>query len=218
MLLQKLKRLFKSNKSFPGSADYWEQRYQAGGNSGGGSYNRLAEFKAEVLNAFLKQHPIKMAMEFGCGDGNQLTLLHYPNYIGLDVSKTVIGQCIARFKADQTKSFFLYDSFAFLDRARIFQADLTLSLDVLFHLVEDEVFEAYMRHLFAASTKYVIIYATNQDQTRYFHVKHRSFTNWVAQHQPAWKLIEQTPNRFPHDPKDPVNTSDAGFFVFQKQG
>ena len=37
-------------KPFPGSEKYWEKRYIAGGNSGAGSYGKLAEFKAEVLN------------------------------------------------------------------------------------------------------------------------------------------------------------------------
>jgi hypothetical protein len=37
---------------FPDSATYWEQRYARGWNSGVGSYGRLAEFKAQVLNNF----------------------------------------------------------------------------------------------------------------------------------------------------------------------
>ena len=37
------------------------QRYKKGGNSGAGSYNHLAEFKAEVLNQFVKE---KMLMIF----------------------------------------------------------------------------------------------------------------------------------------------------------
>ncbi|MGB6192692.1 MAG: hypothetical protein WBF42_09515, partial [Terracidiphilus sp.] len=40
------------------SAEYWEQRYKAGGNSGVGSYSRLAEFKAEFLNRFVEEHQI----------------------------------------------------------------------------------------------------------------------------------------------------------------
>ena len=34
---------------FPGSAEYWENRYAYGGSSGQGSYGRLAKFKAEVV-------------------------------------------------------------------------------------------------------------------------------------------------------------------------
>ncbi|WP_125185483.1 hypothetical protein [Botryobacter ruber] len=39
----------------PWSSDYWEKRYSSGGTSGSGSYNRLAEFKADVLKSFIKR-------------------------------------------------------------------------------------------------------------------------------------------------------------------
>ena len=38
------------SRRFPGSTDYWVERYQKGGNSGPGSYSELAKFKARVLN------------------------------------------------------------------------------------------------------------------------------------------------------------------------
>lgn len=38
------------NWSFPSSKEYWEQRYAGGGTSGAGSYGKLAEFKAEIIN------------------------------------------------------------------------------------------------------------------------------------------------------------------------
>jgi hypothetical protein len=43
-------------KPFQGSESYWKTRYEAGGNSGDGSYNHLAEFKAEILNAFVSEN------------------------------------------------------------------------------------------------------------------------------------------------------------------
>jgi len=33
--------------------NYWENRYKNNGNSGAGSYGRLAEFKAEIINKFI---------------------------------------------------------------------------------------------------------------------------------------------------------------------
>ena len=87
-------------------------------------------------------------MEFGCGDGHQLALADYPCYIGLDVSAAAIRLCKDRFSDDRTKSFFLYDGECFVDRVGLFSADLGISLDVVYHLVEDAVFDAYMRHLF----------------------------------------------------------------------
>src|ERR1700709_2154006 len=79
--------------AFTTSGQYWDARYKTGGNSGAGSYNDLAKFKAEVLNDFVKQHQVRTVMEFGSGDGAQLALAEYPHYIGLDVSPAAIARC-----------------------------------------------------------------------------------------------------------------------------
>ena len=41
-----MEKLNASKKPFQNSDDYWKNRYDDGGNSGGGSYGILAEFKA----------------------------------------------------------------------------------------------------------------------------------------------------------------------------
>ena len=61
-----------NHNKFPGSRDYWEQRYSSGSNSGDGSRGKLAEFKAEIINSLVKDKKIESVIEFGCGDGNQL--------------------------------------------------------------------------------------------------------------------------------------------------
>jgi SAM-dependent methyltransferase len=78
---------------FPGSKKYWDNRYCQGGHSGAGSYGQLAEFKADVLNKFVLENDIQSVIEFGCGDGNQLSLAKYPHYIGIDVSPKAIEIC-----------------------------------------------------------------------------------------------------------------------------
>ncbi|HFK5799472.1 TPA: hypothetical protein ACG0L7_003353 [Enterobacter hormaechei subsp. oharae] len=55
---------------FRHSAQYWDDRYRLAGNSGAGSYGRLADFKANVLNDFVAREKIGSVAEFGCGDGN----------------------------------------------------------------------------------------------------------------------------------------------------
>ncbi len=50
--MQSITRFFKKNRSFDSSA-YWEERYIQGRNSGNGSYGRLAEFKAKIINDFV---------------------------------------------------------------------------------------------------------------------------------------------------------------------
>lgn len=181
--------LLRQRVQFSGSAKFWEHTYARGGTSGSGSYGVLADGKAEFLNSFVHDHEVHSVIEFGCGDGNQLSLADYGCYIGLDVSPAAIRLCQSRFANDPAKSFFLYDGTCFIDRAGLFTADLALSLDVIYHLIEDEVFETYMTHLFRASKRYVIVYATNgpaHDPAP--HVKHRCFSSWVDKNCSEWRL------------------------------
>lgn len=192
------------------SATYWEQRYRAGGHSGAGSYGRLAGFKAAFLNAFVRDNRIGGAIEFGCGDGNQLALLDVPDYLGLDVAPSAIAACRARFAGQPGRSFRLMH-----DRESLAAAELTLSLDVVYHLVEDEVFAAYMQDLFDHAWRYVIIYASDVEQSwPSRHVRHRRFTRHVAEHFPEWRLSATVPNLYPYDPQRPEETSFAAFHVY----
>jgi len=202
---------------FRASTDYWEQRYATGGNSGRGSYGPFAEFKAAVLNQFVREHGVRSVIEFGCGDGAQLSLAAYPSYIGLDVSPTALHHCQQRFGSDASKSFFLYHSDCFLDRHGLFHAELALSLDVIYHLVEDDVFEAYMGHLFSAASRFVIIYSSDSPMpSADVHVRHRPFSEWVAARAPDWRLMQHVPNRFQYTGDDRTG-SPADFFVFGRR-
>jgi SAM-dependent methyltransferase len=186
--------LLRQRMRFRGSAQYWERNYARGGTSGAGSYLAAAEAKAAFLNDFVRTHAVTSIIEFGCGDGNQLSLADYPAYIGLDVSRSAIELCQRRFAGDPAKSFFLYDGTCFTDRAGLFAADLAISLDVIYHLTEDAVFKAYMTHLFAAGTRFAIVYATNQEIPGTApHVRHRHFTRWVEANAQHWRLLEVTP-------------------------
>jgi|SRR5690554_3147993 len=201
---------FKPPKPFSGSQDYWIVRYDNNGNSGDGSYNQLAEFKAETLNAFVVGNRIESVIEFGCGDGNQLRFSDYPMYLGFDVSINAIDRCLELFLHDKTKTFKLMDDYNHE------KAELTLSLDVIYHLVEDEVFEDYMNKLFDSSTKYVVIYSSNHENNSTdtaAHVRHRNFTRWVTEHQAAWELLKHIPNRHPFD-GDNKTGSFADFYVY----
>ena len=202
--------LLRQRAAFRGSARYWERNYARGGTSGAGSYDALALGKAVFLNEFVRTRAVGSVIEFGCGDGNQLSLADYPAYIGLDVSRTAIQWCQQRFAADLAKSFFLYDGTCFTDRARIFTADLAISLDVIYHLTEDAVFETYLTHLFAAGARYVIIYSTDREiPSTAPHVRHRQFSRWVEAHVLGWRLLEVTPGPNP-------GPGRANFFTYER--
>ena len=205
-----------SRYRFEDSSTYWEDRYKRKGNSGAGSYGRLAIFKAEILNAYVADNNIHTVIEYGSGDGHQLTLAEYPEYLGFDVSHTAIDICRGLFANTLTKTFAHYDDY------NAEKADLTLSLDVIYHLVEDSVYEHYMARLFDSAKDHVIVYSSNstdKDALKGYgseHVRHRCFTDWVSKKRPDWTLVQKVSNPYPYSKNDHDNTSLADFFIFRK--
>lgn len=203
--------------AFQHSAQYWDDRYRLEGNSGAGSYGCLADFKAGVLNQFVEKESITSVMEFGCGDGNQLSLARYPRYTGFDVSAHALERCQSRFASDPTKDF--HPVSAWNGQT----AELALSLDVIYHLIEDEVFTRYMTTLFSAAERFVIIYASNNEELNALlgghvkHVRHRKFTDWIVKNMAAeWVLEDWVPNQYPFDIRNQENTSFADFYIFRR--
>jgi SAM-dependent methyltransferase len=189
------------------SGAYWERRYGAGGHSGAGSCGRLAAFKAGVINGFVADNAIANVLDLGCGDGRLLSLLRVPDYVGVDVSTTALARCAAQFPQHR------FLPFGGLDAS--IRADLVLSVDVIFHLVEDAVFVSYMHALFGHAKRFVLVYSSNTDSDWSSpHVRHRRFTDYVTDCRPEWRLIAHLPNRYPFDPERPDETSFADFFVY----
>jgi SAM-dependent methyltransferase len=192
------------------SADYWRRRYRAGLDSGAGSYGELAQFKASVLNEFVRENAVQSVIEFGCGDGNQLSLAQYPCYLGLDVSLEAIDLCRARFARDPDKAFLFYDPVRTVNLERFSSADLTLSLDVIYHLLEDDVYDRYLQMLFACSRKFVIIYSSNNTAPNVaWHVRNRAFVQDVANRFDEFSLTRVIEN--PHR-----SLTQADFNVFER--
>ncbi len=214
ILLKFLKRLkIKINRIlfWSGSKNYWENRYHAGGNSGNGSYGQLAIFKAEIINDYIRKKGINSVIEWGCGDGNQLSLAEYPCYIGVDVSETAIEICKDKYRFDKTKTFLCNHG----EKIEI-SCDLALSLDVIYHLVEDDIYDNYMINLFSSSTKYVCIYSCNYDSDMDTHVKCRKFSDWIEKNQTDWRLDKIVKNKYPYDKYDKSNTSWSDFYFYTK--
>ncbi len=178
---------------FTGSQDYWQHRYRLGGDSGEGSYGEPAEYKAAILNRFVKDHQVSSVVEFGCGDGHQLSLATYPEYLGLDVSIEAIERCRARFEG--VPGF----RFLHLDEYSGEKADLALSLDVIFHLVEDHVYETHLRMLFGATTRYAILYTTSTKRRvrSLGHVRHRDIVADVEERFTDFERMTDVESTFP---------------------
>ena len=192
------------------SANYWRERYLNNGNSGAGSYGRLAQFKADVINSFVKENNVKSVIEYGFGDGNQLSLFNFEQYLGFDVSDKVVDICRQKFKN--------YPDYVFknLKEYKGDKAELVLSLDVVYHLIEDEIFDSYMKRLFASADKFVIIYSSNKNEKHCTHVKHRKFTDWIDANVSHWKLLKFIPNKYTYDANNQKETSFADFYIYSR--
>jgi SAM-dependent methyltransferase len=209
-VVRRIVRAWRRRRFQPG--EYWEQRYAAGGDSGTGSAGDLAEYKASVLNAFVQEHGVRTVLELGCGDGNQLAHYRFPDYLGLDVSPTAVELCRRRYRDDPTKRFLVYDE-AFRLRSDVPTVDLTLSIDVVYHLVDDRILQAHLDDLFRLSHRHVVIYSTNFDRRHAVpHQVDRNVTGIIERTIPAFELAEVIEN--PH--KGERTMSD--FFVYRRIG
>ena len=210
-IIEIAKRMLRITPKFEGSSAYWNRRYANGGNSGAGSYGALAEFKASTLNQFVAIESAESIIEFGCGDGNQLTLAEYPSYLGVDVSELAVANCRDKFSKDNTKNFVTKQQY------RGEKADIAMSLDVIYHLVENDVFHEYMTTLFDSAVKWVIVYSSNfdgDDEAMAEHVRHRKFTDWVDENRPGWSLSNIVKNKFPFT-GDYRTGSHADFYFYE---
>lgn len=204
-------RVIAPRETFTDSANYWRERYKSGGTSGEGSSGVLAHYKAQFLNDFVTRYRIRSVIEFGCGDGTQLRLARYPQYHGFDISPDAIDRCRSQFGDDPSKEFSLVSEYGGQ------QADLSLSLDVIYHLVEDDAYLQYMDVLFRSALRFVIIYSSNtnaQFDHQPKHVRHREFTDY-AEDLPEWSLLYHEPNPYPYRGDD-TRGSFADFYVFQR--
>jgi hypothetical protein len=105
----------------------------------------------------------------------------------------VVKQCHKLFQHDPSKRFLVSD----ISCAHFERGDLALSLDVIYHLVEDDIYEQYMRSLFEAADHFVIIYSDNEDSPgEASHLRHRRFTDWIESNKPDWQTVEHIPRSY----------------------
>ncbi|MDP9837767.1 glycosyltransferase involved in cell wall biosynthesis [Neorhizobium huautlense] len=191
---------------------YWEERYRQGGNSGAGSYNAVARYKALVINFLVRQRDLVDIVELGSGDGNQLRYFEFKNYTGFDVSETVIDKTRQMYAANPNFEFIWTKSPSLDWEIHEDNYDCALSLDVLYHLIDDTVFTEYLDRLFSLSSRYVVIYASNfdaDDRNGAKHVRHRKFTDFIERRYPQWTLkkVIENPLKF-------IERTEADFFIY----
>jgi SAM-dependent methyltransferase len=183
------------------AASYWDHRYRKGRTSGAGSEGSAAAAKAAYVNALIARESIRSVVDWGCGDGTVLDLLHPGiEYVGLDVSPHVIQ----RHRRERLSR----GHFLLLRRGAhpIVLGELGLSLDVVFHLVDDRDYEEHLANLFGAASRFVLVHSADYDgghTTR--HVRWRHWTGDVRLRFPQWHLREH-----PEDPQI------IGFYLYER--
>lgn len=189
------------------SKEYWENRYRKGGNSGAGSYGLLSEYKADFVNVFIRANKIESLLEYGCGDGNNLSMIECKNVTGIDVSNTAVNMCINKMPE---REFYNVSDFDFSRRF-----DLVTSLDVVYHLVEDDVYNEYMNNLCALSNEWLIIYSPNDDNDNYSkHVKTREFTKHESLKD--FELIDIIENKYPMEEYGVIEGSFSTWYIYKR--
>lgn len=177
-------------------ASYWDCRYREGRDSGEGSRGAVGRAKAARVNQEIAVADITSLADWGCGDGQVLRhLTPHVNYIGIDVSPTIISRLGLEFPDRE---------FIVADEVDDIEAELSLSMDVLFHFPEDDDYLAYLDKVFSSATRMVLIYSTNYDGgLTARHVRRRHFTSDVEREHPRWRLVSR------HE--DPA---EAGFYTY----
>jgi SAM-dependent methyltransferase len=175
-------------KAFSTSRTYWLKRYAFGGNSGSGSRGSSAVYKAGFVNGFVAAHGIASVGDLGCGDGAVAELITAPQYTGYDISARALALAAER-QAGEGKQFALLGG-------GIKGADLMLSMDVVYHLIEDKVFDRHLTVLAAHAGRFVLIYGTDHEAAGSApHVRHRRVSErFLALNAGGWELLCRQPN------------------------
>ena len=177
-----LRRLVSRHGQDDFSSRYWQARYRWGGNSGKGSRGETAARKAEFVSTFCRQHDVSSLVELGSGDGVCASQIKIAKYLGLDLSQDAVLR--ARRRVSSLSHRFLTitgdSSEDIVAKVRSCHGGnpplVSLSMDVILHLVEDSVFEAYLKTLFAISARYIVVFSSDADGPDEIHVRHRAYS------------------------------------------
>jgi len=95
---------------------------------------------------------------------------------------------------------------------------MSISMDVIFHLLEDQIFYEYMEDLFLLAERYVVIYNSNHEEyTKWSEYRHRNFISYIQEKISGWELYQYIPNRYPYKIGEEETTSASDFYIFKKK-
>lgn len=181
--------------------DYWNRRYRKGGTSGAGSQGEEVEAKARHINEFIVKEGITSVVDWGCGDGELLRRLNLEGvtYTGVDLSAETIARVVPRYPRL---------NFVRMDTREgpsiSIGAELSLSIDTIFHLPDDVAYRRYLAYLFGSATRYVLIHSPNRDEDKHgHHLRYRRFTQDIR--FAPWSIQDA-----------PRSDDKPGFYLYRK--
>jgi SAM-dependent methyltransferase len=189
--------------------EYWDGRYQQGWTPVPEKVP-LQEYKATYINNFIAFRRLKSVLDLGCGEGTQSHLMVCDRYIGADVSPTAIKK--AR-KANLDKEFLVLPT-------DLPSVDITISLDVIYHLVYNDDYQEYMNTLFDRAEQYVIMYTSDPNKgwpQPPTHIRHRNVVQWALDNTTGFELYAYEKNPFPYFVGANENTTSwSDFYVYKR--
>jgi hypothetical protein len=134
------------------ASDYWDHRYRSGGTSGLGSVGEEREWKWSVIDSYVQD--LDDVVDIGCGDLSfwENRREHLPDdfrYFGLDVSGAVVDRNRRRYPDWR---FHVGDA---SDPIPGIEGRIVLCLDVLFHILDNEVYDRIVENLTRYSSEWI---------------------------------------------------------------
>lgn len=196
------------------SARYWRSRHERSGQILGG-WEAADDWKVELLNVLTRKHHIASVVDYGCGDGRIGARLVAPVYTGVDVAPAALDRARA---ARPDAEFRLLHPDAV---PPVIPADMAISTDVVYHLVEDARYDDHLRALFGSARHVVVIVSSDEELQVVEHVRHRRVVDDVLARFPGWRLRATVPPppAWQCSPLLPIpGKSFARAFVFTRRG
>ena len=191
---------------------YWEYRYLKGYNSGEGSAGEERDWKWKTITGFAPK--ITSVIDVACGDlrfWKGLWKGDPDRYVGIDISKTIIEEN----RKMQIDWDFIWSPAE--RRIEGLKAPFVFCMDLLFHIMDDDRYEAILENLCYYSSRFIFIHTWinnplgDRDQGPFTDGKYMTFRKF----EDYFPIFEE---RGFSSPQIRLNPNDVGalYFFFQE--
>ena len=129
---------------------YWETRYSLGYDSGIGSAGEERDWKWKTITEFAPK--ITSVIDVGCGD-LRFWKGDLDRYVGIDISKTIIDR-----NKKIPRGNFKFICAPASKRIDGLNAPFVFCVDLLFHIMDDNRYEAILENLCYYSSRFIVIH------------------------------------------------------------